>query len=78
MEIYYCKKYCFYKKEKRIDILLIGKYKFFKINKGNFFKYVLLECMEEIVGRIVLLNVMIVYVIVLMDFVFVKMERKDI
>lgn len=59
-------------------MLLIGKYKIYKINRDNFFKYVLLECMEEIVGRIVLLDVMIVYVIVLMDFVFVKMERRDI
>lgn len=78
LEIHHCKKYCFHKKEKRIDTLLIGKHKLPKINKGNFFKHVLLERMEETVGRIVLPNAMIVYVTVSTDLVFAKTERKDI
>lgn len=44
----------------------------------NFFKHVLLERMEETVGRIVLPDAMIVYVTVSTDLVFAKTERRDI
>lgn len=42
------------------------------------FKHVLLERMEETVGRIVLPDAMIVYVTVSTDLVFAKTERRDI
>lgn len=43
-----------------------------------FLKHVLLELMEETVGRIVLRAAMIVYVTVSTDLVFAKTERRDI
>lgn len=42
------------------------------------FKHVLLERMEETVGRIVLPDAMIVYVTVSTDLVYAKTERRDI